>query len=35
LPDSVDSNKELKDKIGIQKLDGNKTFKANYQVEVI
>jgi galactose mutarotase-like enzyme len=35
LPDSVDSNKEFKDKIGIQKLDGNKTFKANYQVEVI
>ncbi|SHH96054.1 aldose 1-epimerase family protein [Clostridium grantii] len=35
LPDTVDSNKQLKDKIGIEKLEGNKTFKANYQVEII
>jgi galactose mutarotase-like enzyme len=35
LPDAVDSNKELRDKIGMQKLEENKTFKANYQVEII
>lgn len=35
IPDFIDSKNKIEDKIGINKLEVEKIFKCNYDVEII